>query len=217
MKCNHCQAEWTVPAAVAASIKSCPFCGVPFTTISDDSLTSMVSTIKAIIQHIGIDGLRDGKRALAMFSDLAPQLKRERVMFSYFVQCHGNVSLLDSLTKSSTEQAFCKNKISQQMMQEFLISEDIANEACDSFLLAVNDNPSIVAGSAEQRIVSPLSASTAVSKTAPLNKASPQRLVSKKISILKRVQLLDLRFNPTLWISGMRFLLFQTKKQLLSV
>ena len=66
MKCNYCQAEWTVNSAMSASIKSCPFCGKPIAMAPDDKLGSMAGALKAIIAHSGIDGLRDGKRALAM-------------------------------------------------------------------------------------------------------------------------------------------------------
>lgn len=143
MKCNHCQAEWTVNAAMSASIKSCPFCGKPIAVEPDDKLGSMSAALKAIIAHSGIDGLRDGKRALAMFSDLAPQLRREKIMFSYFIQCEGNTILIDALKKSRPEQIVSRGKIAQQMIRDLLVNEDVAYEACDAFWDAIGGSPLI--------------------------------------------------------------------------
>ena len=141
MKCNHCQAEWTVTAAMSASIKSCPFCGKPIAMEPDDKLSSMSATLNAIIAHSGLEGLRDGKRALAMFSDLAPQLRREKIMFSYFIQCNGNVILLDALQKPRPEQIVSRGKVAQQMMRDLLVNEDVAYEACDAFWASIGGAP----------------------------------------------------------------------------
>lgn len=137
MKCNHCQSEWTVSAAISASIKSCPFCGKAIASESGDKYSSMSATLKAIIANSGLEGLRDGKRALAMFSDLAPQLKREKRMFSYFIQCNGNFILLDALKQSRSEQVVCREKIVQQMIHVLLVNDDVAYEACDAFWDAI--------------------------------------------------------------------------------
>lgn len=154
MKCNHCQAEWTVNAAMSASIKSCPFCGNPIAVEPDDKLSSMVGALKAIIAHSGIDGLKDGKRALAMFSDLAPHLRREKIMFSYFIQCEGNVVLLDALKKPRPEQVICRGKVAQQMMRDLLVNEDVAYEACDAFWEAIG-GASLKETHAEAKVISP--------------------------------------------------------------
>lgn len=160
MKCNYCQAEWTVNSAMSASIKSCPFCGKPIAMAPDDKLGSMVGALKAIIAHSGIDGLRDGKRALAMFSDLAPQLRREKIMFSYFVQCDGNVVLLDAINKPRSEQIVCRGKVAQQMMRDILVNEDVAYEACDAFWEAIGGTP-LKEVPFEAKTVSPQPATTA--------------------------------------------------------
>ena len=137
MKCNHCHAEWTANAAMSASFKSCPFCRKPITIDTANKLSSMRDVLKAIIAHRSIDGLKDGQRALAMFSDLAPHLRREKIMFSYFVQCNGQVTLLNALKESRHNQIISRSKVAQQMMLDFLVNEDIAYEACDAFWDAI--------------------------------------------------------------------------------
>lgn len=137
MKCVHCNAEWNVNPAMAASIHSCPFCGKPLKLEEDNSLESLSGGLKAIIAHGSIESLRDGRRALAMFGDLAPKLKRERIMFSYLVQCEGNIALLDALQKPRSEQITCRAKIALQMVRDLLINEDVAYETCDAFWDAI--------------------------------------------------------------------------------
>ena len=90
MKCNNCNAEWSVSAAMSTAITSCPFCGKPLIKPNANNTPNIQTVVKEIIQHSGIEMLRDGERTLAMFSDLASQLRREKIMFSCFVQCEEN-------------------------------------------------------------------------------------------------------------------------------
>ena len=87
MKCYNCKAEWNVSAAMSASIQICPFCGVDLVLKPDNEIRSLQDVLRAIIAHGGLNTLRNGKRSLAMFSDLAPNLRKEKTMFSPKSNC----------------------------------------------------------------------------------------------------------------------------------
>lgn len=137
MKCISCNAEWTVSDAISASITICPFCGASLYPQPASELTSLQSVLKAIIAHSGVDALRDGRRTLAIFADLAPKLRKEKIMISYLVQCDGHIALIDALRKSFAEQIAIRGRVAQQMIDNFLISEDIAYRACDCYWDAI--------------------------------------------------------------------------------
>ena len=103
MKCISCNAEWNISAAMSASLRTCPFCGADLYPKATAELDSLQAVLKVIIAHGGIEALKDGRRTLAMFSDLAPKLRKEKTMYSYLVQLDGNVILLDALKKSRSE------------------------------------------------------------------------------------------------------------------
>ena len=137
MKCNNCKAEWNVSAAMSASIKTCPFCGADLAPKPDGEINTLQDVLKVIIAHGGLNSLRNGGRSLAMFSDLAPKLRKERTLYSYLVQCEGNVILLDVLNKTRPEQLAARGKLLQRMVDDLLLSEAVARQACDSFWDAI--------------------------------------------------------------------------------
>lgn len=141
MRCNSCKAEWNVSAAMSASIKTCPFCGADLYPKATGELDSLQAILKVIISHGGTESLKDGRRTLAMFSDLAPKLRKEKTMYSYLVQVEGNVILLDALKKSRSEQLVLRGRLAQDMVDTFLITEAVAFAACDSFWEAIGGEP----------------------------------------------------------------------------
>ena len=141
MKCYNCKAEWNVSAAMSASIQICPFCGVDLVLKPDNEIRSLQDVLRAIIAHGGLNTLRNGKRSLAMFSDLAPNLRKEKTMFSYLVQVEGNKVLFDALHESKSEQLILRRRIVQNMVETFLVTETIAFTACDSFWEVIGGEP----------------------------------------------------------------------------
>ena len=141
MRCNSCKAEWNVSAAMSASIKTCPFCGADLYPKATGELDSLQAVLKVIISHGGTESLKDGRRTLAMFSDLAPKLRKEKTMYSYLVQVEGNVILLDTLKKSRSEQLILRGRLAKDMVDTFLITEAVAFAACDSFWEAIGGEP----------------------------------------------------------------------------
>ena len=137
MKCNHCQAEWTLPPSMSAVLKTCPFCGADLLPKAEEKPDSMQGVLKVIIRRSGVDALKDGRRTLAMFSDLAPDLRKEKTMFSYLLQCDGHAVLLEALTKARSQQIATRAVLIQRMTDELLLSEAAAIQACDGFWAAI--------------------------------------------------------------------------------
>ena len=141
MRCKSCNAEWSVSEVISASLTTCPFCGTELYPKPINEQTAFRSAIEEIIERDGIDMLRDGRRTLAMFADLAPKLRKEKIMLSYLVQCDGHIALLEARQKSPDDQRVVRSRVAQQMMEMFLLSETVAYNACDCYWEAIGGNP----------------------------------------------------------------------------
>lgn len=97
--------------------------------------------LKTIVSSKGIEWVRDGRKTLSMLMDLAPDLKREHKMFSYFIQSGGIELLLNVLRASRTEQRICRHRVIHNMVESQLIKEDVAIEVCDAFWIAIGGEP----------------------------------------------------------------------------
>ena len=182
MKCNNCKAEWNVPAAMSASIKTCPFCGADLAPKPDGEINTLQDVLKAIIAHGGLNSLRNGGRSLAMFSDLAPKLRKERTLYSYLVQCEGNSILLDVLNKSRPEQLAVRGKLMQRMVDDLLLSEAVARQACDSFWEAISGSSLNVVPLAEKKECTPIKKSDSHENTSAIDMPSTSLTIKPNTS-----------------------------------
>lgn len=101
----------------------------------------LAQTLKRIVSEFGTQTLRNGKKTVALFADLAPQHKQEQTMLRYLIQCDGNTALLDALNKAPGEQRLAREKLIKRMMDDCLVSQQAATVICDSFWLAIGGNP----------------------------------------------------------------------------
>ena len=138
MRCHRCGAQWNKTDAAASSMNTCPFCGAaPDPAGLDGKALSIEDVLKTIVSRRGPEILLDGTCSLAMFSDLAPDLRKEKIMFSYLIQCSGNAALLDALTKSRPQQIAARGLVIRQLMDNTLLPETLAVQVCDSFWAAI--------------------------------------------------------------------------------
>ena len=96
MKCMHCGANWTTGKGIPA-LGKCPFCGENLSVIIEDGKELSMSTVLCqMVEIYGSDILADRKKCIAIFKDLAPELKDEQQILSaaltsgvgdYFVSC----------------------------------------------------------------------------------------------------------------------------------
>lgn len=141
MRCKHCNAEWSVSDVISASLTKCPFCEAELYAKPVNELTSLHSALEEIIERDGIDALRDGRRMLAIFADLAPRQRKEKTMLSYLIQCDGHIALIEARQKDQDEQRIIRSRVAQQMIDMFLLSETVAYGACDYFWEAIGGTP----------------------------------------------------------------------------
>lgn len=137
MRCNHCGSEWNVSPGLSMSITNCPFCGKPLLP-EKKKLETIEDVLVAINNQFGISVLTDGTKLLAYFSDMAPQLSRQRRILGYFVECDGPKKIFSALNSSDDEQSVCIKQIVQEMKAEMYIEENASQMICSAFLYALS-------------------------------------------------------------------------------
>lgn len=87
-----------------------------------------------------MDTLKNGQKLIALFSDLSPQLKRERLLLTYLIQADGNIKLLEARGKAKAEQQACFQQVCKYLVDEQFVAEDAARRICTSYSLAIGLN-----------------------------------------------------------------------------
>jgi len=137
MRCENCGTEWSIAIQGNSIQKYCPVCGKPVIQVKTTQLTSLEETLLVIARDYGLGNLQDGVRAMAYFSDLAPHLRKEKVMLQHLIQCNGNSILIAALQKPPHEQQLCLNQLVSKLMDDLFVSEAAANLICSSFWNAI--------------------------------------------------------------------------------
>ena len=137
MKCNHCGSEWNVSPGLSVSVTSCPFCGKSLLP-EKKKLETIEDVLVAIHNQFGVSVLTDETKLIAYFSDMAPQLSRQRRILGYFVECGGPRRIVSVLNSSDDEQSVCVKQIIREMKDEMYIEEAASQMICESFFFAVS-------------------------------------------------------------------------------
>lgn len=132
MKCANCGVEWTIPATFTSKIDVCPFCGKSMPR-EKPLLSSLDDVLAHIRKNFGDEVMRDGTKLQSLFADLAPQLKREKVMLSYFVECNGNEVFLSAIHEDRSEARAKIKTVMEQMENDLLVSHDAVQQVCKVF------------------------------------------------------------------------------------
>lgn len=132
MKCSNCGVEWTVPVTFTSKIDVCPFCGKSIQP-EKPLLSSLDDVLVHILVNFGEEALRDGIKLQSLFADLAPQLKREKVMLRYFVECNGNDVFLNAIHEDQGEARVKIKTVMEQMENDLLVSHDAVQQVCKAF------------------------------------------------------------------------------------
>ena len=131
MKCNNCGSEWKI-VGTYSQVKSCPFCGkkliVPF--IDEPTLDF---PIKMIFDHFGYELLRDSKKFISVFSDIAPKMKSERKMIG--VALEQGVGDLFVNTPASDREYAVRQAIRKL---EIIMSENAIYTVISSLIIAMD-------------------------------------------------------------------------------
>ncbi len=137
MRCKNCGIEWTISIHGNSVQKFCPVCGKPVFEDAPRKLTSFEETLFVIRRDHGMGYLQDSTRIMACFTDLAPHLRKEKIMLQYLLQCNGNRLLIAALQKTPSEQQVCLKQLASRLADDLLLSEATAQMICSSFWNAI--------------------------------------------------------------------------------
>lgn len=131
------------------SITNCPFCGKSLLP-EKKKLDTVEDVLVEINRRFGISILTDEAKLVAYFSDLAPQLSKQRRILGYFVECGGPRKLVSVMQASENEQTICIKQIVKEMKDEMFIEEAASRMICDSFLFAICGHRTMEAATPDQ-------------------------------------------------------------------
>lgn len=146
MRCNSCGMEWTGPATFTSQISICPFCGNTLNSVTPQ-FSSMHDVLSYIVENFGLETMREGMKLQSLFADLAPSLKREKIMLRHFIECDGNNVLLSAIHNDKQEARAQITRVIQRMEDELMVMPDIASAVCHSFWCAVGGSPDLISES----------------------------------------------------------------------
>ncbi len=178
MKCPKCSAEWHLPSNAPSQLKTCPFCGESLQIEPVDGLNSIDAVLVEIVQRFGIDILRNGSKTVAIFSDLAPQLRKERLLLTYLTQFDGNIKLLDVKHLSQAKQHAAYLKAVQHLTDEQFVAQSAAENVCQCFLKAIGitltpEQPSSLSSISSPASIQKQIPSTSAKRSLPKNTTPP--------------------------------------------
>jgi len=137
MRCNNCGTEWSISIHGSSIQKFCPVCGKPVIEATTHQLATLEETLFVIRRDYGMGHLQDSTRIMAYFSDLAPHLRKEKIMLQHLIQCDGNTLLIAALQKTPSEQQLCLRQLASRLVDDLFLSESAAQMICSSFWNAI--------------------------------------------------------------------------------
>lgn len=143
LTCKNCKASWTYPAGFVKVTDKCPFCGKSL--MPEHGIESSLSNVLSYIADtFGDDAMKDGRKLLSLFADLAPNLKREKILLRHFVECDGNSILLKAFSADEPEARIKIRMVIDRMEQELLVLPDAAQNICLVFWTAIGGSGDVL-------------------------------------------------------------------------
>lgn len=122
-KCENCQSEWNG----VKKLEVCPFCNTKV-AIQNSNFTKIEEALSYIFSAYGIDVVNENNRLVALLSDYAPTLERERKLIRV-AQRLGIYSDLITVNKDGkSSQEFAINKAVSKLHNDAFMDIDIARE-----------------------------------------------------------------------------------------
>ncbi len=137
MRCKNCGTEWSISIHGSSIQRFCPACGKPVFENTTQQVATLEEALFVIKRDYGIDQLRNNTRIMAYFSDLAPHLRKEKIMLQHLIQCNGNTLLIGALKKTPPDQQLCRRQLVSRLVEELFLSETAAKMICNSFWNAI--------------------------------------------------------------------------------
>lgn len=99
---------------------------------------AFADAIKAIVAHSGEAILQNETQTIAMFSDLAPQLKREKELLKQFYKCDGCNLLLAARGMATSQRKAQKEKVVKLLIENYWVADAAAYHVCNQFWYAIS-------------------------------------------------------------------------------
>lgn len=181
VKCSRCGHVRDVPGW-SASQATCPGCGKHLETEIRSAAMTLEFVLAEIVQRFGADILRDGPRTIAMFSDLAPQLRKEKILLSYLIQGNGNIQLLEAHRLDAAGQRASYMKVVQYLTEEQFVAQSAAENVCLSFLNALGTRLDVTTSETPVTFSPPGGNTQAPEKTTIRTYSDFMRILEKRFS-----------------------------------
>ena len=128
-KCENCQSEWNG----IKQLDSCPFCDTRI-TVQNSNFTKIDKALSYIFSAYGIDVVKEDNRLVALLSDYAPMLERERKLIRVALRL-GIYSDLITINKDDKSlQDLAVNKAVSKLHNDAFMDPIIAKETIGWFI-----------------------------------------------------------------------------------
>lgn len=130
MICPHCRAQWKLPPDNHVLMKECPFCKGNMCS-PDHKLTTFEAVLQEIVFRFGVDVLSNGPQLVSLFSNIAPDLKKEIILLQFLLEYGDLTELCELRNTDAIEQNAGYKKQIRQLTQNII-------DAYQSFLAILN-------------------------------------------------------------------------------
>lgn len=131
--CKKCGSEWN--SSVVSS--ACPFCGAALID-GYKKFTDIEDAFTYIFDEYGFDIVKEKRRFIALLSDYAPTMEKERRLIKMAVDADVYRTLLDLNSTDEDERSFCIEKMVAKLQQQNFLSADWSRKVVAWFVKCLN-------------------------------------------------------------------------------
>ena len=91
------------------------------------------NVIEKIVQDHGINALLDTRFAIAVFTDLAPTMRKEKELLRAFLECDGAQKLIAAVNGPTDEQRRHMESLVKRMQEDHWLTLGAAQYICSEF------------------------------------------------------------------------------------
>lgn len=128
-KCENCQSEWNG----IKQLDSCPFCDTRI-TVQNSNFTKIDKALSYIFSAYGIDVVKEDNRLVALLSDYAPMLERERKLIRVALRLGIYSDLITVNKDDKSLQDLAVNKAVSKLHNDAFMDPIIAKEIIGWFI-----------------------------------------------------------------------------------
>lgn len=132
-KCENCQSEWNG----IKQLESCPFCDTKI-VVQTSNFTKIDEALSYIFSAHGIEVVKENNRLVALLSDYAPTLERERKLIRLALSLGVYSELMTVSKNDKASQELAINKAVSKLHNDAFMDPIIAKEIIEWFVNQLN-------------------------------------------------------------------------------